>query len=305
MHDELAQGKGRAMRWQGERQSSNVEDRRSAGGPVMVGGGLMTLVVLLLVWFLGGDPIAFLKQMNQGGAGPGQVGPQNPGAKGGVDDAVSNERKQFVSVVLADTEDVWNAQFQQLRKPYREPKLVLFSNQVRSACGFADSAVGPFYCPADEQVYLDMAFFDELERRFKAPGDFAQAYVVAHEVGHHVQNLLGWSERVQAASRRSDKVEANKLSVRLELQADYLAGVWAHHAQRTKGILEAGDIEEGLGAAAAVGDDRLQKQTRGHVVPDSFTHGTSSQRVRWFRRGLETGSLKDALQLFEVDESSL
>jgi predicted metalloprotease len=305
MHGVPAKRKGRAMRWQGERQSGNVEDRRAMGGPIMVGGGLTTLVLVLLVWLLGGDPIAFLQQINQGPAGPGQVGPLDPGAPEGGAEGVSDERKQFVAVVLADTEDVWNAQFRQLGQQYREPKLVLFSNQVRSACGLADSAVGPFYCPGDDRVYLDMAFFDEMERRFKAPGDFAQAYVIAHEVGHHVQNLFGWSDKVHAASSRSSKAEANKLSVRLELQADYLAGVWAHHADRSKHILEKGDVEEALGAAAAVGDDRLQKQTRGYVVPDSFTHGTSSQRAKWFRRGLETGSLKDAQLLFEVDESSL
>jgi uncharacterized protein len=218
---------------------------------------------------------------------------------------VPDEQKQFVAVVLADTEDVWREQFARLSKQYRDPKLVLFSDQAQSACGFADAAVGPFYCPADERVYLDMAFFVELERRFRAPGDFARAYVLAHEVGHHVQNLLGWSDRVQLAQRRSGKADANKLSVRLELQADYLAGVWAHHADRTKHILEAGDIDEGLRAASAVGDDRLQRQTRGYVVPDSFTHGTSAQRARWFRRGLETGDLHEATRLFTLDENEL
>lgn len=291
------------MRWAGERQSENVEDRRGMGGPVMVGGGISTIVLLLLVWLLGGDPLALLQQMNQGGP-PGQAGPVMPGGPQegpGVDDG----QKEFVAVVLADTEDVWQDQFRRLGRQYQDPKLVLFSDATQSACGFAQSATGPFYCPEDRQVYLDTAFFRELDRRFHAPGDFAKAYVIAHEVGHHVQNLVGWNKTVQAAQRRGSKVEANRLSVRLELQADYLAGVWAYHANRTKQILEAGDVEAAIKAATAIGDDRLQRESRGYVVPDSFTHGTSAQRVRWFRRGIETGNFKDAEKLFELDDSEL
>jgi predicted metalloprotease len=291
------------MRWQGGRESENVEDRRGVGGPVMVGGGLFTLLLVLVVWFLGGDPMALLQQLNQGPPG-GQAGPVDAGPR--VDDSPEEkQRKEFVSVVLGDTEDVWREQFRKVGQEYRDPILVLFTDQVRSACGFTSAAVGPFYCPADQKVYLDMAFFRELEERFRAPGDFAKAYVIAHEVGHHVQNLLGWSEEIQRAQQRADKVEANRLSVRLELQADYLAGAWAYHANRARNILERGDIETALRAATAIGDDRLQRQATGHVVPDSFTHGSSAQRVRWFSRGLETGSLKGAEQLLKLDDSEL
>ena len=293
------------MRWHGGRQSENVEDRRAMGGgrPMMIGGGISTLVLLLLVWLLGGDPLALLQQINQAppGAGPAApLDPADPQAAG-----LNDEQREFVSVVLADTEDVWREQFRLLGEQYREPKLVLFSDATQSACGFAQSAVGPFYCPLDQRVYLDTEFFRELERRFQAPGDFAQAYVIAHEVGHHVQHLLGWSDQVQAAKQRMDKRAANKLSVRLELQADYLAGVWAYHAQRSRQILERGDVEEALAAATAIGDDRLQREARGYVVPDSFTHGSSVQRVRWFRRGLETGDFGAAEQLFKLPESEL
>ena len=249
------------------------------GGGMMVGGGVGTLVLMLLVLALGGDPRALLQQGNRGG-GP------------AVNDPAQEELKEFVSVVLADTEVVWHEQFRKQGATYREPKLVLFTDQVRSACGLADAAVGPFYCPADDNVYLDMAFFDELARRFNAPGDFAQAYVIAHEVGHHVQNLMGTSDKVHAARRRVSETEYNELSVRLELQADFYAGVWAHHANRSRQLLEIGDLEEGLRAASAIGDDRLQKQTQGYVVPDSFTHGTSEQRVRWFRKGYDTGDIR-------------
>ncbi|HWN81945.1 MAG TPA: neutral zinc metallopeptidase, partial [Candidatus Udaeobacter sp.] len=199
--------------------------------------------------------------------------------------------KQFVSVILADTEDVWGQIFQQMGRTYEQPHLVLFSGAVESACGLANAAVGPFYCPLDRNVYVDLAFYDTLHERFGAPGDFAQAYVIAHEVGHHVQNLLGISERVQNLQGQASRAEANDLSVRLELQADFLAGVWAHHGQQMRNFLEAGDIEEALNAASAIGDDRLQRETQGRVVPDSFTHGTSEQRVRWFRKGLETGDM--------------
>jgi uncharacterized protein len=289
------------MRWQGGRQSENVEDRRGMRGPVMVGGGLSTLVLILIVWLLGGDPMALLQQVNQGQPGGGQAGPLNPGGEAGVDDAA----KEFVATVLADTEDVWRVQLPKMGRPYRDPTLVLFSDATQSACGFAQSATGPFYCPADEQVYLDTAFFRELEQRFRAPGDFAKAYVIAHEVGHHVQHVLGWSDQVHAAQQRAGKIGGNKLSVRLELQADYLAGVWAHHAHRSRQILEQGDVESALTAASAIGDDRLQRESTGHVVPDSFTHGSSAQRVRWFRRGLETGDVTKAVVLFELDESEL
>jgi predicted metalloprotease len=297
------------MRWQGGRQSGNVEDRRGMRGPMVVGGGLTTLVLILLVLCMGGDPMALLQQIDQGQPPGGQAGPAEIGLPdgeiAGMPDGASDEMKQFVSVVLADTEDVWQQQFRLLGQTYHEPKLVLFSDQVRSACGFADAAVGPFYCPADGKVYLDTAFFRELELRFGAPGDFAQAYVIAHEVGHHVQNLVGWSDQVHAAQQRAGRSQANKLSVRLELQADYLAGVWAHHAEKARQILERGDIEEGLRAASAIGDDRLQRQTRGFVVPDSFTHGSSEQRVRWFRRGLASGDFEAAKSLFELDEREL
>ena len=277
------------MRWQGNRESENIEDRRGSGGrrgPVMIGGGIGTIAIVLLVLFMGGDPTALLKQLqpgNQpGGAPPGQLP-----AEAEADDEV----KRFVAVVLASTEDVWEEQFLDMGKQYRKPTLVLFAGEVNSACGFASAAVGPFYCPADQEVYLDLSFFRELETRFGAPGDFAQAYVIAHEVGHHVQNQLGISDRVHAQQTRLSKAEANALSVRLELQADFFAGVWAHHANRTQRILEPGDVEEGLQAANAIGDDRLQRQSSGQVVPDSFTHGSSAQRVRWFRKGLETGDL--------------
>jgi predicted metalloprotease len=291
------------MRWEGNRQSENVEDRRGMRGPVMAGGGVMTLVLVLVVWLLGGDPMALLQQLPQGPP-PGQGGPLDPGGQGaapGIDD----KQKEFVAVVLADTEDVWREQFRLLGQKYEDPKLILFSDSTESACGFAQSATGPFYCPGDNMVYLDTSFFRELETRFQAPGDFAKAYVIAHEVGHHVQNLLGWSDHVHAAQQRAGKVGANKLSVRLELQADYLAGVWAYHAHRSRHILERGDIETAISAATAIGDDRLQRESRGVVVPDSFTHGSSAQRVRWFRRGLETGDFKAAEKLFRLDESEL
>lgn len=281
------------MQWAGRRESANVEDRRGlpVGGMAMGGGSLLLVVIYLL---LGGDPGAILQQ-----APPQQrVAPQ----QGAGDD----EAKKFVSVVLADTEDVWGELFRkQVGREYRQPRLVLFSGRVQSACGLAGTAVGPFYCPMDERVYLDLSFFDELRRRFKAPGDFAAAYVIAHEVGHHVQRQLGSMERVNAARGSGNRAEANQMSVRLELQADFLAGVWAHHAQRTKQIIEQGDLEEALGAAAAVGDDRIQRQTRGEVVPDAFTHGSSEQRVRWFRKGFESGDLSKMDELFELRYESL
>ncbi len=274
------------MRWQDGRRSENVEDqRRGVPGGVVIGGGLGTLVIIVLALLSGADPVALLDQL-QGNL---QVAPQ----AGPAVDPGNDELKDFVSVVLADTEDVWQDQFRRLGKTYREPHLVLFSGQVQSACGFADAAVGPFYCPADERVYIDLSFYEDLKNRYRAPGDFAQAYVIAHEIGHHVQNLLGISDKVHAKQGRVSKTEANRLSMRLELQADFLAGVWAHHAQRMRHILEPGDLEEALEAATAIGDDRLQRQARGYVVPDSFTHGTSAQRARWFRRGWDTGDIRD------------
>ena len=286
------------MQWKGRRESENVEDRRKlTPGRVAAGGGVGVLVLALVTYFLGGDPQEILKLL--------QNNPRAAGLQGApVADPAQDELKHFVAVVLADTEDVWQEQFQKLGKVYRKPHLVLFTGQVESACGFADAAVGPFYCPGDSMVYLDLGFFNELKTRFRAPGEFAQAYVVAHEVGHHVQKLLGISDRVSGQRTRLSKAEYNRLSVRLELQADFLAGLWAHHAQKTKHILEPGDLEAALRAANAIGDDRLQKQARGYVVPDSFTHGTSEQRLRWFRRGFETGDFFQG-DTFRVSEEEL
>jgi uncharacterized protein len=273
------------MRWKGERESSNIEDRRGSGRGLAVGGGLGTIVVLALALLFGGDPRAILEKLQGGGqqtSSPQSSRPANP---------AEEESKRFTSVVLASTEDIWTDIFRRERQQYREPQLVLFTDIVRSACGQASSAVGPFYCPGDQKVYLDLSFFNELNRRFGAPGDFAQAYVIAHEIGHHIQKLLGTSDKVDAMRGRVSEQQMNQLSVRLELQADFYAGVWAHHAQK-KGLLEVGDVEEALRAATAIGDDRLQKESQGYVVPDSFTHGTSEQRARWFRKGLETGDIR-------------
>jgi predicted metalloprotease len=272
------------MRWRGERQSTNIEDRRGlSAGRVAVGGGLGTIVILVLALLFGVNPQRLLEQI------PSEEQPAVQSSR--PQNAEEEELKQFVAVVLAKSEDVWTDVFRQNGRQYREPTLVLFTDQVRSACGIAGSAVGPFYCPADEKVYIDLSFYEELRRQFKAPGDFAQAYVVAHEVGHHVQKLLGISERVDAMQGRVSEVEANQLSVRLELQADFFAGVFARYVQN-QGVLEAGDIEEALRAASAVGDDQIQRQTTGYVVPDSFTHGTSEQRLRWFRKGYDTGDIR-------------
>jgi len=249
----------------------------------VAGGGIGTIILVLAALFFGFDPSVIL----QGDPGP-QVAPGPGPAPSKVDD----ELREFVSVVLADTEDVWSDLFRRRNADYREPKLVLFTGAVQSACGFAQAAVGPFYCPADQKVYLDFSFFRDLRDRFGAPGDFAQAYVIAHEVGHHVQNLLGISDKVRAAQQRMGEREANQLSVRLELQADCLAGVWANQAQRSRQILEEGDVDEALKAASAIGDDRLQQQSRGYIAPDSFTHGSSAQRVEWFRRGLDSGRVE-------------
>jgi uncharacterized protein len=261
------------MRMEGWRESGNVEDRRGMGRGLALGGG--------------GSILALLAYLIFGGGGSLFTGGGSPSGSRGTDD----EAKRFVSRVLADTEDVWTEEFRKTGKSYAPPKLVLFDGQVESACGLAGSAVGPFYCPGDHQVYLDLEFFRELDQRFGAPGDFAQAYVIAHEVGHHVQRLLGTMDRVDREKRRVDEVESNRLSVRVELQADFLAGVWAHHAQRRKNFLEPNELDEALRAASAIGDDRLQRQGRGRVVPDSFTHGTSAQRARWFKHGFRTGDV--------------
>ena len=271
------------MRWREGRQSQNIEDRRGLARGGMAIGGLGGIVVLIIALLLGADPRQLLEQVPTEGPAPASSSRSaNP---------EEEELRQFTSAVLANTEDVWNQTFRQMGVQYREPTLVLFTDQVRSACGVAGAAVGPFYCPGDQKVYLDLSFFRDLQTRFRAPGDFAQAYVIAHEVGHHVQNLLGTMDKVNASQRRLSEGDANRLSVLLELQADFLAGVWAHHAQK-QGILDPGDVEEALGAASAVGDDRLQRESQGYVVPDSFTHGTSEQRIRWFRKGLETGDIR-------------
>ena len=280
------------MRLEGMRESENVEGRRGRGR-LAVGGGLGTLVLIIIGMFFGIDPRALLQttSTDEGYAPTEQVSEDNP---------QQSEQKRFVSKVLASTEDVWSDLFENTGKSYQKPRLVLFRDQVQSACGIAGSAVGPFYCPGDDRVYLDLGFFDELDQRFKAPGDFAQAYVIAHEIGHHVQNLLGIDDRVRSLQSRAGEKEKNALSVRMELQADFLAGVWAHHANQRSQILEPGDMEEGLRAASAIGDDKLQRQSQGYVVPDAFTHGTSEQRIRWFRKGLETGDIKQG-DTFSVD----
>ncbi|WP_116810806.1 KPN_02809 family neutral zinc metallopeptidase [Steroidobacter cummioxidans] len=272
------------MRWQGRQGSSNIEDRRGVRFGRAGGIGIGTIVLALIAIYFGQDPSVVL----QG------VQPSAPTSEQGPYQETPEEAqlREFVSVVLADTEETWGDIFNQMGRTYEQPKLVLFSGAVESACGFAEAAVGPFYCPGDHKVYIDLSFYEDLQNRFGAPGDFAQAYVVAHEIGHHVQTLLGISERNMAARQRASDVEANALSVKQELQADCFAGIWAHNADRSRQLLEQGDIEEGLKAAAAIGDDRLQKQARGYVAPESFTHGSSEQRVRWFKRGLESGSLQ-------------
>jgi len=272
------------MRWRDERESENVEDRRGVGGGGRVAiGGAGLLVVLIVSWLMGVDPRALLQQLPQQ-SGTSLETPSTTAAQPAANDSM----RHFIGVVLAETEDVWHEQFRKMGREYVEPKLVLFTDQVESACGMAGAAVGPFYCPGDDQIYLDLGFFELLDRRLGAPGDFARAYVVAHEVGHHVQDLLGISDRGERLRQRMSPEEANALSVRVELQADFYAGIWAHYTER-KDLLDPGDIEEGLRAAAAIGDDRLQRQSQGYVVPDAFTHGTSEQRVRWFRLGYETG----------------
>lgn len=272
------------MQWRGRRQSSNVDDQRGRGGAggMAFKGGLGTIAIVIVIsLILGKNPLALLQEMQTQSGGPAteqteyQPSPEE------------EELSQFVRVVLADTEDVWNS----LLQGYREPTLVMFTGGVQSGCGVASSATGPFYCSEDEKVYIDLGFYQELKNRFDAPGDFAQAYVIAHEVGHHVQHLMGITDKVHAQRSRLSDEEYNRLSVKLELQADFLAGVWAHHAQNMSQILEPGDIDEALNAASAIGDDRLQMQAQGHVVPDSFTHGTSEQRQRWFKKGFESGDV--------------
>jgi uncharacterized protein len=270
------------MRWQLGRKSDNVEDRRGTGasGPMIVSGGIGTIILAVIVTLLGGDPRMVFQDSTPLQNSPVSRSPEE------------EKLVDFVSVVLADTEDTWNSLFNQMGGTYEEPKLVLFSGAVDSACGYAQAAMGPFYCPADRKVYIDLNFYEDLKNRHGAPGDFAQAYVIAHEIGHHVQNLMGISNQVHQMQRQVSKTEGNQLSVMLELQADCFAGVWANHADRQRQILEQGDIEEALNAATSIGDDRLQRQAQGYVVPDSFTHGSSKQRVRWFSQGLQTGDIK-------------
>ena len=273
------------MKWIGRRQSSNVDDRRGvSGGGIAAGGGVIGVVIYLLYTFVSGgdiDPAKIPQVINDG----------RQTQMSAEQQAADEERAQFVKVVLADTEDVWNQLFKSVGQNYQEPVLVLFRGSVSSACGFAQSATGPFYCPGDRKLYIDLSFYEALQGKLNAPGDFPMAYVVAHEVGHHIQNLNGTAAKVNQLRERMSETEFNKYSVMMELQADFLAGVWAHHAQKTKDILDADDIQEALTTASAIGDDRLQQQSDGSVVPDAFTHGTSAQRMYWFKKGYETGNL--------------
>jgi hypothetical protein len=268
------------MRTQGEEESKNVEDRRGIGGGKIVGGGIGAVILGIIVYFLGGDPSAVL---NQSGSSSNFTQEQK---------AAQEPSRHFISIVLKETEDVWHKLFSDMGQEYREPGLVLFSGQAQAeGCGFASAAMGPFYCPASEKVFIDLSFYDELKNKFHAPGDFTMAYVVAHEVGHHVQKLLGTEEKVHSMQQQLGEKERNRLSVKLELQADFYAGVWAHYTQQMKNIIEPGDIDEAIVAAQAIGDDRLQQQSQGYVVPDAFTHGTSEQRAYWFKLGYETGDM--------------
>lgn len=272
------------MQWRGRRQSTNVDDRRSSSGPgrgLAVGGGIGGVIMVILYLLLGGNPGEVLQNQQPSAGSSQQLSAE--------EERLDEERAAFVKVVLADTEDVWN---QLLGNRYQEPTLVLFRNSVQSACGIAGAASGPFYCPGDQQLYIDLSFYEEMQNHLKAPGDFAMAYVVAHEVGHHVQYLMGTSDKMARLRQQLSKEEYNKYSVMLELQADFFAGVWAHHAQRMKNILEDNDLEEAMNAANAIGDDRLQRQAQGYVVPESFTHGTSQQRMYWFKKGFDTGDLR-------------
>lgn len=295
------------MRWEGNRESDNVEDARGASGGGGFGGlpiggrgvGLGTVAIALVAgWIFGINPLTILGALSGGGSPvpvqQRQAAPQHPPA----DDRMA----RFVATVLGDTEDVWREQFKQMGSSYRDPKLVLFRGSYPTACGYGQAAMGPFYCPGDQKVYIDLGFYETMKTKLGAPGDFAQAYVIAHEVGHHVQNLMGITGKVDAMRGRVSQAQQNAMSVRLELQADCLAGVWAYHAQQARQVLEQGDVEEALNAATQIGDDTLQRRSQGTVVPESFTHGTSAQRVTWFKRGLQTGSLQqcntfDARQL--------
>ncbi|CAN5526716.1 neutral zinc metallopeptidase [soil metagenome] len=272
------------MQWLGKRQSSNVDDRRGmSGGGIAAGGGVIGVIIYLIYSFIGGGDID-----------PSQIPlPQQQQQEFTAEEQkADDERAQFVKFVLAETEDVWNKIFTDKGSNYAEPTLVLFRNSVASACGNASAASGPFYCPGDSKLYIDLSFYQEMQDKLKAPGDFAMAYVVAHEIGHHIQNLMGTAEKMSRLRSQSSETEANRLSVRMELQADFYAGVWAHYEQSMKNILDKGDIEEALNAANAIGDDRLQRQATGTVMPDAFTHGTSAQRVYWFKKGFETGDIK-------------
>lgn len=272
------------MRWRGGRRSSNIEDRRGRRAtPKVLGGGIGTIVLVLVAMYFGVDPIPLLEGMQSGGQASSE-GPR-PTAR----DLRNDPLADMVSVVVADTEDVWTKIFAAEGLRYEVPTLVMFTGATRSACGLGQAAMGPFYCPSDRKAYIDLSFYDQMRTRFQAPGDFAQAYVIAHEIGHHVQNLLGVSGKVHARKQQLSQADGNALSVRLELQADCFAGVWANRADKARNILESGDVEEALNAASAIGDDTLQRQSRGTVVPESFTHGTSTQRQRWFRVGLEFG----------------
>ena len=283
------------MRWRGRRRSSNIEDRRGARAPKLVGGGIGTIVLVLVAMYFGVDPTPLLQGMQGTGGGASSSGTR-PTAEDLEDDPLAD----MIAVVVADTEDVWTQLFATQGRRYEAPTLVMFSGATQSACGLGQAAMGPFYCPADKKAYIDLAFYDQMRTKFRAPGDFAQAYVIAHEVGHHVQNLLGISGQVHQMKQRVSQVEANALSVRLELQADCLAGVWANRTQRAHNFLEQGDVEEALNAASAIGDDTLQRRGRGTVVPESFTHGTSVQRQRWFSTGLDSGN-PDACDTFAAE----
>lgn len=283
------------MRYKGRRQSSNVEDRRgmSTGKKVGIRGGILAVIALVIYVLLGGDPQMALNFLQSGTETTETATDYQPSAH-------EEELAEFIAVVLADTEDVWHKLFSEMGLQYREPNLVLFSGQVQSACGFSSAATGPFYCPGDDRIYIDLLFLEQLQERLGAGGDFAIAYILSHEVGHHVQKLLGTLDEMQSLQQQVSKNQYNELTVRLELQADFYAGVWAHHAQKMKNILEEGDLEEAFNAAQAVGDDRLQMQSQGYVVPDSFTHGTSAQRMNWFSKGFSTGNLSDG-NTFEPD----
>lgn len=289
------------MKWQGREQSTNVIDRRGAPGPALFGGGSIIVVIIVLAMkFLGAPPEAQrIAEQIATRAQQGSAASTGPG--------INDQSKEFVAVVLRDTETVWTKLFEEQVEGgrYVPPKLELFSGSVVSGCGQASAAMGPFYCPADQKVYIDPTFFDDLARRHNADGDFAQAYVIAHEVAHHVQNLTGFSDIVNEARSRGDERESNQMSVRLELQADFLAGVWAHHAHKEYGILEQGDMEEAINAANQIGDDTLQKQSTGMVIPERFTHGSSVQRARWFKRGLLSGKFVDCEELFKVQYEKL